>query len=167
MLWCFIVFLIQKQLDLRTCLKASNWHLILPNVNLIWRWRQETERLRVGGKKVSFLTKWEKSLLQILTHLYLYHLLNAQFLWQWKYLSLRWCFHFFTEWYREPHLNVTAKSKIFTLLWNEDLKYELNVTSTSRHDSNNIALSKTLFHPAKINKIWKNMANIYISCLSV
>lgn len=88
--------------------------------------------------------------------------LNTQFLvWQLKYLSLRWCFHFFTVWHGQPHLNVTAKSQIFTLLWNEDLKYEGNVTSTSCRDSNNTAPGNILFHSVKLNKIWKNRVNTY------
>ena len=61
-------------------------------------------------------------------------------------------------------LNVTAKSKTFTLLWNEDLKYEANVKSTSCHDwlSNNTAPGHIRFHIVELNKIWKSVVKIYL-----
>lgn len=117
---------------------------------------RKTERSRVGGEKVSFLTKWEKSLLQILTHIYLCHPTEYSVPMTVEITrSLKWNFYFFTVWHSQPHVNVTAKSTIFTLLWNENLKYEENVTSTSCHDSHT-AQGNILFHTVKLNEIWKN-----------
>ncbi len=118
---------------------------------------RKTERSRVGGEKVSFSTKWEKSSLQILTHIYLCHPTEYSVSMTVEITtSLKWSFHFFTVWHSQPHVNVTAKSAIFTLLWNENLKYEKN-------DPNNTAPGNILFHTDKMNEIWKNIVHVYVS----